>query len=292
MEGEEENTAAAQEEASGQQPPTEQPTMEQPPVVPPVAPAPPPPKKRGKWIALVLVLLVVVVIVAVAVSNLPQSTLPEGDGAEPSWREVIRFSGSTDKTTDSFFIGGERFRVNWTATADNEFGLLSIFVYKLGQSLWLETISVSWDAAGTQSDTSVVFDSGEVYLDMGVANLADYEVIVEEYSDGSTTPPPQTGAWTEVVRVSGSTDKTTDSFQIIGSKFRVTWSAVAENEFGLFSLQVNEPGKTLWAEWITVSWDAAGEKSDSTVVFESGEFYIDISMANLSSWSIIVEEWK
>ncbi len=99
------------------------------------------------------------------------------------------------------------------------------------------------------------------------------------------------GEWVEVIPFNGSSDKTTDLFQIDGSKFRLTWNATAENEFGLFSLFVYEVGASLWLEFIFVSWDAAGEKSDVTVVFETGEFYLDISEANLSSWGVVVEEW-
>ncbi len=208
-----------------------------------------------------------------------------------SWMEVIRFNGSTDKTTDSFFIGGERFRLNWTATAENEFGSLSIFVYKLGQSLWLETIFISWDASGTQSDTSVVFDSGEVYLDIGTANLVGYEIVIEEYTDGLYTPPPETGAWVEIDRVTGSVDKTTDTFTISGEKFRLAWTATAQNEFGYLSIFVYKLGESLWLETVTVSWDAAEVQSDTSVVFDSGEVYLDIGTANLAGYEIVIEEY-
>lgn len=105
-------------------------------------------------------------------------------------------------------------------------------------------------------------------------------------------PPPPTYSWHPVTSFSGSEDKTTDSFQITGSKFRVFWTATAENEFGLFTLYVYEVGHTLWSETVFVSWDSAGTKSDDTVIFDSGEFYLDIGGANLSSWSVSVEEWR
>jgi len=60
-----------------------------------------------------------------------------------------------------------------------------------------------------------------------------------------TPPPPEPERWVAVASFSGSTDKTTDSFLITGSKFRVLWTATAENEFGLFILDVYEVGHTL-----------------------------------------------
>lgn len=262
-------------------------------------PQPPPAKSRKRVLLIVVGVVVAVVVLAVLAVGLRSlfpspSTGNDGDTNPPpekSWMEVIRLSGSTDKTTDSFFIGGERFRVNWSATADNEFGLFSIYVYKPGQSLWLETVFVSWDVAETKSDSTVVFDSGEVYLDIGAANLADYEIIIEEYTDGSYTPPPQTGAWVEVVRISGSTDKTTDAFSITGEKFRLRWTATADNEFGLLYIYVYKVGQSLWLETISISWDAAETLSDSTVVFDNGDVYLEFSAANLSGYEVIVEEY-
>jgi hypothetical protein len=139
------------------------------------------------------------------------------------------------------------------------------------------------DAADPAFDAAVV-------LVLGIAGTAFF--VVMQQTGGGGLPPPPTYSWHVVTSFSGSTDKTTDSFLTTGSKFRLNWSATAENEFGLLSVFIYEVGHTVWADSLLATWDAAGEKSDSTVVFENGTFYLDIGAANLVTWSIIVEEWR
>jgi len=129
--------------------------------------------------------------------------------------------------------------------------------------------------------------AGTVVYRIYARDASGNAVITQEFTLVVEAP-----AWHLVASFSGSTDKTTDSFTITGSKFRVRWTAVAENEFGLFILYVYKVGQNIWTESVFVTWNAAGEKSDETVVFENGNFYLEIGAANLASWSIVVEEWR
>ncbi len=121
------------------------------------------------------------------------------------------------------------------------------------------------------------------------------------------TPPAGDGgdgaqpSWLAVTTVSGFGDKTTDTFGVTGSKFRLTWSATADAECidlfapddcpAAFSFFVYPEGETvLFVE--SVSHFDFNSASDETIVFRSGSFYVQVLSANLDSWEIAVDEWR
>lgn len=76
----------------------------------------------------------------------------------------------------------------------------------------------------------------------------------------------------------GSGSLTTDTFESV-KYTKIDWSTVASNEFNIFSVFVYEQGDVLLT-------DAFGEALGTTYLYESGTFYLDVTAANLDSWSI------
>ena len=107
------------------------------------------------------------------------------------WHEVedASFSGVGDKATDDFWIGGERFRLSWTATSDSEGGSIAVEVYKITEeNSVLESTEVSrFDASvksATVSDEHHVYEGyGTYYLVVDQSASTEWEIQVEEFYD-------------------------------------------------------------------------------------------------------------
>lgn len=93
--------------------------------------------------------------------------------------------------------------------------------------------------------------------------------------------------WKEIKTFSGSSDKTTEPFEVSSNRWRINWEADA-GEMGIFGFFVYPEGETVsYVE--SVSHDGGG--SDTTYIYEgSGSYYLKVLAANLSSWAISVEE--
>ena len=114
---------------------------------------------------------------------------------------------------------------------------------------------------------------------------------------GDGTPP----SWQALTTLSGIGDKTTDTFAVTGSKFRLTWSATADADCVTLFAPDDCPaviGFFVYPEGETVLFvDSVLHSNfnfatDETIVFRSGSFYIDVTAANLDSWGIEVHEWR
>jgi hypothetical protein len=107
------------------------------------------------------------------------------------WHEVedANFSGVGDKATDDFWIGGERFRLSWTATSDSEGGSIAVEIYKITEEdSVLESTEVSrFDASvksATVSDEHHVYEGyGTYYLVVDQSASTEWEIQVEEFYD-------------------------------------------------------------------------------------------------------------
>ena len=92
--------------------------------------------------------------------------------------------------------------------------------------------------------------------------------------------------WHEVTTFTGTSDKKTDTFNIQGDRFRLTYTVNPSNDYSIFYLYVYEPGSDIYTE--SFSLESGTEES---VSYEgSGEYYLDIKAANLNSWTVKVED--
>jgi hypothetical protein len=90
--------------------------------------------------------------------------------------------------------------------------------------------------------------------------------------------------WQDVITVSGSADKKTEPFEITGKRWKVIYTINAQNEYAIFNATATEPGAS-YGDDIVLFADESGE----TVMYTSGEFYLDVSSANCS-WEVEVQQ--
>ena len=94
------------------------------------------------------------------------------------WHSVTSFSGSEDKTTSSFTIKGDEWRVEYTTSSSSDYSYFSLWVYPRGER------SVGFWSCDKQrcSDTQHIYKgNGDYYLDINAANLDSWKVTVDDY---------------------------------------------------------------------------------------------------------------
>ena len=110
---------------------------------------------------------------------------------------------------------------------------------------------------------------------------------VDKKGKGKGKKPKAAKEWVAVKSWSGSSNKTTDVFEISNEKWRILWENKGKKG-SIFGVSVYKPNKKL------VSIPAnIGNKSakDTSYVYSKGSFYIGIIAAN-TSWTVTVEDYK
>ncbi len=107
-----------------------------------------------------------------------------------------------------------------------------------------------------------------------------------------TNSQTQLPAWHEVITFTGSNNKNTDTFQIKGEKFKLTYTikGLPDNrpDDSRFSVYSFTPGSTSYTSYASLT----KEGTDSSTVYKgSGEYYLQLNTANLQSWSVKVEDY-
>jgi regulator of replication initiation timing len=106
----------------------------------------------------------------------------------------------------------------------------------------------------------------------------------------NSQPKPIRDAWTQVIVLSSSTSKKTDTFKISGEKWRFTWSCKAENEYDIVNITVYKPTSDVPIEFLLMQKCPPTE--ETTYVYKgTGEYYFDVMSGNISGWTIKVEEF-
>ncbi len=97
--------------------------------------------------------------------------------SQKDWHYTTSFNGVSDKTTDTFEIKGNKFKLTYIVNPANDYSFFSIFVYEEGNDMFVDFFTLD---AGTE--TTIVYEgSGTYYLDIGVANLDSWSMKVEDY---------------------------------------------------------------------------------------------------------------
>ena len=111
---------------------------------------------------------------------------------------------------------------------------------------------------------------------------SDSQPISEEKQSGSQF-------WKKVVTLTSSTSKKTDTFKITGEKWRFIWSCKAENEYDGVNIAVYKPTSDGPIEFLLMQ--RCPSTPETTYVYKgAGEYYFDVMSANISGWTITVEE--
>lgn len=92
------------------------------------------------------------------------------------WREIIRFSGSADMTTQPVYVPSTMWRIRWSY-GTSQYAAFAFYVYPLGETaIYVESVSSS-TPSGTGT-TYVYKGPGNFYLKILAANI-QYTIIVE-----------------------------------------------------------------------------------------------------------------
>ena len=115
-----------------------------------------------------------------------------------------------------------------------------------------------------------------------------------ETTETGETPSSQTPqsekSWQAVNSWEGTGIKNTEPFTITGNQWRINWSNKDTTGFGgsILQISVYKPGANFPIE---MAANAQGTASDTSYVYESGEFYLNVNSAN-GNWAISVEDFK
>lgn len=90
------------------------------------------------------------------------------------WREIKRFTGSAEMTTEPFNVPVTTWRIRWSYNSSQP-AVFSFFVYQVGQIGYIE--SVSSYTAGGSSVTYIYKGSSDFYLK--ITTGVPYTIIVE-----------------------------------------------------------------------------------------------------------------
>lgn len=112
----------------------------------------------------------------------------------------------------------------------------------------------------------------------------------------TTTLPPTTTTtrakqWTNVITLSGNSEKRSQVFELIGGQTKLSYT-VSKSSMPVCTIYVLEEGTSLEKDggFPEVSIDKAG--SDSTFLTkEAGRYYLDVKAANCN-WIVTIEEEK
>ena len=125
--------------------------------------------KRIRLIAFVIMALLLAT-VAVGTACVGGNGGNGGNGQTATWHHIATFSGTGHKTTDSFYIPGEKWRITWTATPDPdaiEFevgGDLYAFAYPEGETALYVGSLMQTGLMATDSDTTYIYEGQGKFL--------------------------------------------------------------------------------------------------------------------------------
>lgn len=95
------------------------------------------------------------------------------------WNTIITFTGSTDKTTELFYIPSGTWRINWTYT-NGDLAAFGFFVYPEGETvLYVESVSAD---GPSQSDTTYIYEGpGNYYIKLLATNIVQWTLTIEAF---------------------------------------------------------------------------------------------------------------
>jgi len=110
---------------------------------------------------------------------------------------------------------------------------------------------------------------------------------ITPYPSPSPTPTPTPTpklTWREVIAWQGSGAMNTETFEIIGSSWRVNWTSKGGRD-SLLQIFIYDENSNL----VGLAANIQGSSSDSSYVHKEGRYYLKINSANMD-WTIVVEE--
>ena len=95
---------------------------------------------------------------------------------EPGWRTIKKWSGKGMKQTETFEVENHEWQIEWSATNEDFFGFLGVYLYKENGSL----VSILVNQTGEGDGSTYIRGAGRYYLDIQGANI-DWDIRVLDY---------------------------------------------------------------------------------------------------------------
>ena len=103
-----------------------------------------------------------------------------------SWHHIDTFVGIYDRTTETFTIEGDLWRVRWFAEAEHpEFAFFALLIYPEGESApFIESVdcySEDFEVCDIQTGVEYIIGRGNYYIKVLAANIKGWTIHVESY---------------------------------------------------------------------------------------------------------------
>ncbi len=246
-----------------------------------------------------LIVLLVVVVIAAAAAN-HDTTGPTSPAANtqqtPSAQAartpsptgpvvthtVLAFSGTGYETTQPFKIPSSEWTLSWTIKGDPQYAQVSFEIYNSnGDHVDSVDATPGTDSASEHQGNDVFFmdilDANAVY---NVKVTADYAGADETFS---------LPAMTKLTTVSGSGDKSSKTFQVTGSIWRIDVHANVVSQYTAVTAYVESAADNSDVSQASVEGAQGGRDTTSYVYVGPGSYYIKVLSAN-TGWTVTVEQ--
>jgi len=195
---------------------------------------------------------------------------------------VLTFSGTGYETTQPFKIPSSEWTLAWTITGDPTYADVTFYVYGSDGS--------SVDSVGGKPgrDSATIHQGNDVFFIQVLDANAIYKATVTAAYPG----PDQTFAVPALTRLAshkGSGDKSTPTFHVSGSIWRITVQTATVSQYTSVTAYVQKPGVSTSVSEASVEGAQKGSKTVSYVYEGAGAYYIKILSAN-TSWTVTVEQ--
>jgi len=141
-----------------------------------------PARPKGK-ILVGIGITAIILVAVIALSQMPSLT-PKPQPS-PEWRQIITFqgSGTTSKTTETFYIPSDKWRIIWECRPDPiypDLTLFGFFVYPEKETrIYVESV---YKMGGGGKDVTYIYKGkGNYYLKIITANTPEWLIIIEAY---------------------------------------------------------------------------------------------------------------
>jgi hypothetical protein len=101
--------------------------------------------------------------------------------------------------------------------------------------------------------------------------------------------PIKKGAWNLIITFEGASGVTTDYFYVGGTDLRFNWTWTSTTpDYAVFTITLYKEGETIYTE---MYFDLQSEGTTYAHNIAAAYYYLDISAANIDSWTVTVEQW-
>jgi PKD repeat protein len=168
-------------------------------------------------------------------------------------------------------------------------------------------LTISFSGSGSDTDGTIA----SYYWDFGDGSTSNEKNPSHKYSTVGTytvtltvtddkggigtsiltiTANAHTYRWNHVTSFSGIEDRTTETFRISGTKWKIDWSITSSSNYPYFYFYAYSSTSALSVAHQSCS---TAPYSDTSYVYEgSGTYYFKIGAANLDDWSISIYQWS